>query len=410
MSQHFRQQALDLIEQATQHKHLIVYPTVLVEILDDHHAAALMMQILYWGDRTTDPQGWFYKSYAEWQQELGLSEYQVRRCLDGDPRTKSERLTLRDLGVETKLKKAGNFGSPTMHYRVDRAVFVAVLVEHLEHRHGFQAGQGGEQSQETIPNNVEDRSPTLSSMDTEQCAPASSDSENTNPQTSSKITLIPEPTHHPDEDQDFELFKAFEKQFGKAKTPQRLALKAQLERLGATLVHDILARCVGRGRSWQYVQRALENEAAPSVNEKGVDTQEWLNLPSETDEGVLIATSEIEGTEGALEASERVHDLLGDQSAKAIWTTTIQQLELQLDRRIFDTWVRGAQLVDFDAESTTLVVAVAHRYARDFCQNRLYRTIWRAVEAAAGRAGEKIALAFVTVEERLVLRPEVVAA
>lgn len=409
MSESFRQQALDLIEQATQHKHLIVYPTVLVELLDDHHAAALMMQILYWGDRTTDPQGWFYKSYAAWQQELGLSEYQVRRCLEGDPRTKAERLTLRDLGVETKLKKAGSFGSPTMHYRVDRAVFVAVLVEYLECRHGFQAGQGGEQSQETIPNNVEDRSCTLSGVDTEQCAPASSDSETTNPQSSSKITLIPEPTHHPDEDRDFELFKAFEKQFGKAKAPQRLALKAQLERLGATQVNEILTRCSGRGRSWQYVLRSLENEAAPSVSEQDGNAQEWVNLPPESDEG-LVATPEIESTEGALEASERVHDLLGDQPANAIWTATIQQLELQLDRRIFDTWVRGAQLVDFDAESTTLVVAVAHRYARDFCQNRLYRTIWRAVEAAAGRAGEKIALTFVTVEERLALRPEVVAA
>lgn len=72
-------------------------------------AALLLSQIVYWSDRTQDPDGWIAHSYQEWTDELGMSEYQVRRA------TK----VLADFGVETKLRRSMfHEGAATLHYRL----------------------------------------------------------------------------------------------------------------------------------------------------------------------------------------------------------------------------------------------------------------------------------------------------
>ncbi len=50
----------------------------------DHLAALLLSQIMYWQQRTTDPDGWFSHSYKDWEDELGLSKYQVSRLISGE--------------------------------------------------------------------------------------------------------------------------------------------------------------------------------------------------------------------------------------------------------------------------------------------------------------------------------------
>ena len=115
----------------------------------DHKAAILLSQILYWSDRTKDADGWFYKSYADWTAETGLSEAQVRRIVNGDPRVHSPQLTLRDLGVETLLRKVKHTGAPTLHYRINQAQFLGVL-------HGFLGQGDSSQCAESISGNAED--------------------------------------------------------------------------------------------------------------------------------------------------------------------------------------------------------------------------------------------------------------
>ena len=124
----FRKHVLALLGEGYGDKTLVLCPTVFVRLLHgDHKAAILLSQILYWCDRTKDPDGWFYKSYADWTTETGLSEAQVRRIVNGDPRVQSPQLTLRDLGVETLLRKVKHTGAPTLHYRVNQAQFLGVL-------------------------------------------------------------------------------------------------------------------------------------------------------------------------------------------------------------------------------------------------------------------------------------------
>jgi hypothetical protein len=77
-------------------------------------AALFLSQAWYWSKRTSDADGWFYKSGEEWEEETGL--------------TRSERETARKickaLGiVEEKLK-----GVPaTLFYRVNRAAIYELL-------------------------------------------------------------------------------------------------------------------------------------------------------------------------------------------------------------------------------------------------------------------------------------------
>ena len=85
-STNFRKQILDLLGENYGDKTLVLCPTAFVKLLHgDHKAAILLSQILYWSDRTQDPDGWFYKSYTDWRAETGLSEAQIRRIVHGDP-------------------------------------------------------------------------------------------------------------------------------------------------------------------------------------------------------------------------------------------------------------------------------------------------------------------------------------
>ncbi|MFN8530273.1 MAG: chromosomal replication initiator protein DnaA [Anaerolineae bacterium] len=65
------------------------------------------------------------------------------------------------------------------------------------------------------------------------------------------------------------------------------------------------------------------------------------------------------------------------------WETAYHQLELQLDRAAFDTWLRDA--VFLRAESDVFVVGVRNSYARDMLQHRLYRGIRRVLSDVCQR-------------------------
>src|SRR5690606_8506648 len=81
-------------------------------------AGTLLSQMLYWCDKGKD--GWFYKSYVEWEDEVFLSEYQVRK------HTKQ----FIEWGiVETKLQKVN--GAPVLHYRIIRENFSEWILKNL---------------------------------------------------------------------------------------------------------------------------------------------------------------------------------------------------------------------------------------------------------------------------------------
>lgn len=101
----------------------------LIEFLDgDLYAALFLSQIFYWAGRTKDSEGWFYKSYEQWNEEIPLSEYQIRRITN----------LLKDKGIlETKVKKlktsTGEFlQEVAVHYRIDWIIFAGLFERHMK--------------------------------------------------------------------------------------------------------------------------------------------------------------------------------------------------------------------------------------------------------------------------------------
>ncbi len=68
------------------------------------------------------------------------------------------------------------------------------------------------------------------------------------------------------------------------------------------------------------------------------------------------------------------------------WKAAYNQLELQLDRASFDTWLRKA--VFLGVEDGTFVIGVHNSYARDMLQHRLYRNIRRVISDVRGETTE----------------------
>jgi hypothetical protein len=147
-----RSAVIALLAQFTGQQNVLTIPRALINVCGgDIPAALLLSQILYWSDRTTDPDGWFAKSYDDWNAEISMTEYQIKRAIKGDKRRKNGGLRLADIGVETKLSQSKYYSNaPTMHYRIDAEKLHAVIVSSLN------------------LNIVQDGNRTLSRMDTEQ--------------------------------------------------------------------------------------------------------------------------------------------------------------------------------------------------------------------------------------------------
>lgn len=104
-------------------KRTINIPVLYLELLEDYNTAVILNQLIYWSDRSNRTDGYFFKSYKEWAEEVFLSQYQVKKAID-----KLKKLDL----VETKLKKS--YGSPTLHYKVDMEEISKWIIKKLDNR------------------------------------------------------------------------------------------------------------------------------------------------------------------------------------------------------------------------------------------------------------------------------------
>ena len=60
-------------------------------------------------------------------------------------------------------------------------------------------------------------------------------------------------------------------------------------------------------------------------------------------------------------------------NAQEAWSATLGQLQVQLNRATFETWLSRAQYVAY--EEGRLVISVPHAYARDWLEQNLAVTI-----------------------------------
>jgi len=85
----------------------IAYHRVFVTITNSVTAAVMLSQAVYWSKRTQSPDGWFYKTQADWTEETGLSRKEQETA----------RRIMRDIGV---LEERLNGVPARLYYRVNR--------------------------------------------------------------------------------------------------------------------------------------------------------------------------------------------------------------------------------------------------------------------------------------------------
>jgi chromosomal replication initiator protein len=87
-------------------------------------------------------------------------------------------------------------------------------------------------------------------------------------------------------------------------------------------------------------------------------------------------------------------------SAKKIWNATLGELELQMTRATFDTWLKDTRLLSY--EDGDFVVGVRNDYAKDWLENRLKDTILRALTSILGQEAQ---VRFVVWSDELIAPP-----
>jgi chromosomal replication initiator protein len=72
--------------------------------------------------------------------------------------------------------------------------------------------------------------------------------------------------------------------------------------------------------------------------------------------------------------------------AERLWEAALGQLQMEMPRASYDTWVRDAELLAY--EDGEYIVGVQNAYARDWLEDRLRSTVARVLTAISGRGAE----------------------
>jgi len=73
-------------------------------------------------------------------------------------------------------------------------------------------------------------------------------------------------------------------------------------------------------------------------------------------------------------------------NAEQVWQATLGQLQMEMPRATFDTWVRDVDLLAY--EDGSFILGVQNAYARDWLENRLLATVKRVLTGIVGRTVE----------------------
>jgi len=107
-----------LIKALSGQANILTIPRLYLFLTKSHRAALLLSQCVYWSDRTKNPEGWFYKTYAEWKKELALNQHAVETALKVLP------------WIETKIDRVNRTNK--MHYRVRMEELTKALIDLAE--------------------------------------------------------------------------------------------------------------------------------------------------------------------------------------------------------------------------------------------------------------------------------------
>lgn len=268
-----------IIHQATGSKQVILAHVLIVDFFErDHNAAILFNQILYWTSRSTDKDGWFYKTYEDWHHEIRFTPYQVWRVIRGDPRVEKFKRTLWSIGLETEVHMAPN-GRNATYYRLNEEAFLTEFTTWIQERLGVQ----------------------------------------------SAVPQKPLPAKEP-----LPFFYDYETHLGKISVSIKRSLNEYLQVLGENNMKAVIDRCVKRATHWNYIISALANAVVERVTPK---PQAIYNSDHDNTEFATWFTS----PQPQVEVSHKITPVEKNIGEKLVYNSNYRW-NRRITIRIFVTW------------------------------------------------------------------------
>ena len=119
----YQHQVFTLIKRLTGQENILAVPKDIVRFAGDPATGMFLSQLIYWSDRGARKDGYIFKTYKEWEEELGIKRYYARKAKNN----------LEEMGIiETKVKKAN--GNPTVHYKLIKEEFVKQFIKFIENQ------------------------------------------------------------------------------------------------------------------------------------------------------------------------------------------------------------------------------------------------------------------------------------
>ena len=110
-----------LISQFSNLNNFVAVNTILIDITDDLTTALFLNQVIYWSERTTSEDEYFYKKAEDWYKEIRITKRKLERVVK----------ELKELNlIETKVKKVN--GVPTSHYKVNFEKLEELILKQIE--------------------------------------------------------------------------------------------------------------------------------------------------------------------------------------------------------------------------------------------------------------------------------------
>ncbi len=148
------------------------------------------------------------------------------------------------------------------------------------------------------------------------------------------------------------------------------------------VLHALAIADKAQKKFWAYVDGIFTNwrvSGKPALGERGHEPTAYT-VPEPIP---LAERSQV--AQETPRVSERVHaPVVNGKTPLEIWDAAFNQLEAQLDRSNFDTWLRDAYLCDFEAPTGTFTLVVRNEFARAQCEGRLIKPIRRVTRDVGG--------------------------
>ena len=145
---------------------------------------------------------------------------------------------------------------------------------------------------------------------------------------------------------------------------ERFEEAAQALRTGQPLTTTIAPELLDTFVSWANIYAGLDP----------VETKYLLSLPKT--EADLTA-----GPPAAIDQSQQPSDPRHDL-AHNLWRATLAQLQLQMTRQTFDTWLKPTEVLDY--RESVFVIDAKSAFAKDWLENKLVKTIELALSNVVG--------------------------